>query len=73
MTIFDDLARDSVSKCFHNLHLASSEVGGGKIQKWCFFIANVLILREQLAPFEADMRVTERGLTFDGAGEAVRR
>lgn len=30
-------------------------------------------MREQLAPFEADMRSTERGLTFSGTGPAVRR
>ncbi|GMI44097.1 hypothetical protein TrCOL_g9310 [Triparma columacea] len=75
MPVFDDLCRTAVSKCLENLHLASGELSEleDKVQGWCFFIKNVLTLREQLAPFEADMRSTERGLTFSGTGPAVRR
>eukprot|EP00339_Tiarina_fusa_P009055 CAMPEP_0117008848 /NCGR_PEP_ID=MMETSP0472-20121206/8208_1 /TAXON_ID=693140 ORGANISM="Tiarina fusus, Strain LIS" /NCGR_SAMPLE_ID=MMETSP0472 /ASSEMBLY_ACC=CAM_ASM_000603 /LENGTH=818 /DNA_ID=CAMNT_0004710987 /DNA_START=23 /DNA_END=2479 /DNA_ORIENTATION=+ len=73
--VFEDIALQSVQSCTNCL-----KDGAAYIQKRrtvmdadLFLVKHLLILREQLSPFDIDLRSVERQLDFSDAGKAVSR
>ncbi|BDA42423.1 Conserved oligomeric Golgi complex subunit 3 [Coccomyxa sp. Obi] len=64
--VFAGLAQDAVSSCTTAVQLAARAVGrrSSSMDGQLFLIKQLLILREQIAPFEADFSVTEKDLDF---------
>jgi conserved oligomeric Golgi complex subunit 3 len=73
--VFEDIARDSVQACTRCLKVGSSYIlqRSGVIHADLFLVKHLLILREQLSPFDIELRSVERQLDFSDAGKAVSR
>eukprot|EP00535_Pseudo-nitzschia_heimii_P007991 CAMPEP_0197178156 /NCGR_PEP_ID=MMETSP1423-20130617/3523_1 /TAXON_ID=476441 /ORGANISM="Pseudo-nitzschia heimii, Strain UNC1101" /LENGTH=851 /DNA_ID=CAMNT_0042627841 /DNA_START=89 /DNA_END=2644 /DNA_ORIENTATION=+ len=73
--VFEDIALQSVQSCTRALRDGSKyiEKRSGKIHADLFLVKHLLILREQLSPFDIDLRSVERQLDFSDAGRAVSR
>jgi len=73
--VFEDMALSSVQACTQAL-----KDGGSFIQKTksvrdadLFLVSFLLVLREQLSPFDMELRTVERQLDFSNAGKAAAR
>lgn len=68
MAVFEDFARRCVVACVSTLKRASEEIkkasGDGQINGDLFLVRHLLVLREQLLPFEIRMQGTEKKLDF---------
>mmetsp|Transcript_10634 Transcript_10634/g.15004 ORF Transcript_10634/g.15004 Transcript_10634/m.15004 type:complete len:746 (+) Transcript_10634:2-2239(+) len=73
--VFEDIALHSVQSCTTSLQKAASTIAlkSGKLHADLFLVRNLLILREQLSPFDIQLRSLERQLDFSDAGKAVSR
>jgi len=73
--VFEDIARDSVQACTRCLKDAASVIlqKSGMMHADLFLVKHLLILREQLSPFDIELRSVERQLDFSDAGKAVSR
>mmetsp|Transcript_1616 Transcript_1616/g.3491 ORF Transcript_1616/g.3491 Transcript_1616/m.3491 type:complete len:847 (-) Transcript_1616:776-3316(-) len=73
--VFEDIALQSVQSCTRSLTDGSKyiEKRSGTIHADLFLVKHLLILREQLSPFDIDLRSVERQLDFSDAGRAVSR
>jgi len=73
--VFEDLARDSVQACTRCLKDGAAHIlsKSGVIHADLFLVKHLLILREQLSPFDIELRSVERQLDFSDAGKAVSR
>lgn len=73
--VFEDIARDSVQACIRCLKDGSSYIlqKSGVVHADLFLVKHLLILREQLSPFDIELRSVERQLDFSDAGKAVSR
>jgi len=73
--VFEDIARDSVQACTRCLKDGSSYISqkSGVLHADLFLVKHLLILREQLSPFDIELRSVERQLDFSDAGKAVSR
>jgi len=73
--VFEDIALQSVQSCARSLRDGSTyiEKKSGTIHADLFLVKHLLILREQLSPFDIDLRSVERQLDFSDAGRAVSR
>lgn len=73
--VFEDIALQSVQSCTRSLKDGSKyiEKQSGTIHADLFLVKHLLILREQLSPFDIDLRSVERQLDFSDAGRAVSR
>jgi len=73
--VFEDIALQSVQSCTQSLRDGSKyiEKRSGTIHGDLFLVKHLLILREQLSPFDIDLRSVERQLDFSDAGRAVSR
>jgi len=73
--VFEDIALQSVQSCTRALSDGSKyiEKRSGEIHADLFLVKHLLILREQLSPFDVDLRSVERQLDFSDAGRAVSR
>ena len=73
--VFEDIARDSVQACTRCLKDGSSYIlqKSGVVHADLFLVKHLLILREQLSPFDIELRSVERQLDFSDAGKAVSR
>jgi len=73
--VFEDIALQSVQSCTRSLSDGSKYIGkrSGTIHADLFLVKHLLILREQLSPFDIDLRSVERQLDFSDAGRAVSR
>jgi len=73
--VFEDIALQSVQSCTRSLKDGSKyiEKRSGTIHADLFLVKHLLILREQLSPFDIDLRSVERQLDFSDAGRAVSR
>jgi len=73
--VFEDIALQSVQSCTRSLADGSKyiEKRSGTIHADLFLVKHLLILREQLSPFDIDLRSVERQLDFSDAGRAVSR
>jgi len=74
-SIFEDIALSSVQSCTKQLKIGSSfiEKKSGVLHSDLFLVKHLLILREQLSPFDIELRSVERQLDFSDAGKAVSR
>jgi len=73
--VFEDIALQSVQSCTKSLKDGSVHVlrKSGQIHADLFLVKHLLILREQLSPFDIQLRSVERQLDFSEAGRAVTR
>jgi len=73
--VFEDIALQSVQSCTRSLRDGSKYIHkrSGIIHADLFLVKHLLILREQLSPFDIDLRSVERQLDFSDAGKAVSR
>eukprot|EP00531_Pseudo-nitzschia_arenysensis_P006063 CAMPEP_0116147324 /NCGR_PEP_ID=MMETSP0329-20121206/17692_1 /TAXON_ID=697910 /ORGANISM="Pseudo-nitzschia arenysensis, Strain B593" /LENGTH=849 /DNA_ID=CAMNT_0003643241 /DNA_START=138 /DNA_END=2687 /DNA_ORIENTATION=- len=73
--VFEDIALQSVQSCTRSLRDGSTyiEKKSGTLHADLFLVKHLLILREQLSPFDIDLRSVERQLDFSDAGRAVSR
>jgi len=73
--VFEDIALQLVQSCSISLMDGSKYIKkrSGTIHADLFLVKHLLILREQLSPFDIDLRSVERQLNFSDAGKAVSR
>ena len=73
--VFDDMALHSVRSCTKCLKDGAEYIKShkGEIHSDLFLVKHFLILREQLSPFDIELRSVERQLDFSDAGKAVAR
>merc|ERR1712194_642445 len=73
--VFEDIALQSVQSCTRSLRDGSKHIQkrSGTIHADLFLVKYLLTLREQLSPFDIDLRSVERQLDFSDAGKAVSR
>jgi len=71
--VFEDIAQQSVQSCTRSLKEGASVILGnsGIIHSDLFLVKHLLILREQLSPFDIQLRAVERQLDFSDTGKAV--
>ena len=71
--IFEDLARRAVELCVHSLSTGAQGVRRWKTQLHgdLFLVRHLLILREQLMPFDMNLQVVEKTLDFSPTGSAL--
>ncbi|KAH8549971.1 Sec34-like family-domain-containing protein [Umbelopsis sp. PMI_123] len=72
-TVFEDLAQEAVSICKQSLAIASENVSmnHSKLDGQLFLIKHLLILKEQLAPFEANLVHAGKELDFSHVNVAL--
>mmetsp|Transcript_1833 Transcript_1833/g.2706 ORF Transcript_1833/g.2706 Transcript_1833/m.2706 type:complete len:848 (+) Transcript_1833:73-2616(+) len=74
--VFEDIARESIQACARSLKEGSLVIlqrSSSQMHADLFLVKHLLILREQLSPFDMDLRSVERQLDFSDAGKAVSR
>jgi len=73
--VFAGLAQDAVTACTASVQLASRAVAkkSGLMHGQLFLIKQLLILREQIAPFDADFSHVEKDLDFSHMRSHLRR
>ena len=73
--VFEDIALHSVQACTGSLKSAAAYIKQrkGQMHSDLFLVKHLLILREQLSPFDIELRSVERQLDFSDAGKAVAR
>jgi conserved oligomeric Golgi complex subunit 3 len=72
--VFEDLAGEAVGLCTDSLKHGSLEVTakcGDSIEGDLFLIKHLLILREQLTPFEINFSQLKRKLDFTSTGKVL--
>ena len=67
------MALSAVQSCTKCLKQAAERIEAGKLDSDLFLVKHLLILREQLSPFDIELRSVERQLDFSDAGKAVAR
>ena len=74
-SVFEDMALHSVQACTRCLKDGAAHIRqhSGDIHADLFLVKHLLILREQLSPFDIELRSVERQLDFSEAGKAVAR
>eukprot|EP00591_Stephanopyxis_turris_P000780 CAMPEP_0195514778 /NCGR_PEP_ID=MMETSP0794_2-20130614/6062_1 /TAXON_ID=515487 /ORGANISM="Stephanopyxis turris, Strain CCMP 815" /LENGTH=876 /DNA_ID=CAMNT_0040643093 /DNA_START=103 /DNA_END=2733 /DNA_ORIENTATION=- len=73
--VFEDIALQAVQSCTKCLKEGSMTIlqKQGLLHSDLFLVKHLLILREQLSPFDIQLRAVERQLDFSEAGKAVTR
>jgi hypothetical protein len=73
--VFEDLAHEAVSVCVASLGSAARAItrAKGSEHGQLFLLRHLLILREQIQPFDANFAITENSLDFSRLSEAVSR
>jgi conserved oligomeric Golgi complex subunit 3 len=74
-SVFEDLALQSIQACTKSLKDGATFIlkRQGVLHADLFLVKHLLILREQLSPFDMELRTVERQLDFSDAGKAVAR
>eukprot|EP01094_Clydonella_sp_ATCC50884_P016978 TRINITY_DN2875_c0_g1_i2.p1 TRINITY_DN2875_c0_g1~~TRINITY_DN2875_c0_g1_i2.p1 ORF type:complete len:886 (+),score=203.84 TRINITY_DN2875_c0_g1_i2:36-2660(+) len=72
--IFEDLAQEAVSECSLSLGKAAEAIKANKgdIHSHLFLVRHLMLLREQISPFEIEFCVEERNLDFSQMKGAFR-
>ena len=70
--VFESLAQDALSKCTETLIAASNEIGKkqSKVDASLFLIKHLLVLREQINPFDIHFSITAKQLDFTTTANA---
>eukprot|EP00978_Attheya_sp_CCMP212_P035419 scaffold154147_cov46-Attheya_sp.AAC.1 len=73
--VFEDIALQSVQACTKCLKDGGATIRNksGVVHADLFLVKHLLILREQLSPFDIQLRAVERQLDFSDAGKAMSR
>lgn len=73
MEIFRELAQDAIQECTISLKKASAEISATttSIHGDLFLIKHLLILREQITPFEITFATTSKALDFTTTADAM--
>ena len=74
--VFEDVALQSVQSCAKALKDAASQLEAkhrGSLDSELFLVKHLLILREQLSPFDVELKSIQRQLDFSEAGKAMTR
>ena len=74
--VFEDIALQSVQSCAKALKDAASQLEAkhrGSLDSELFLVKHLLILREQLSPFDVELKSIQRQLDFSEAGKAMTR
>ena len=73
--IFQGLSQEALANCVLSLTAASTKITehSSQLDATLFLIKHLLILREQIAPFQADFTVKETGLDFARTRHAAMR
>lgn len=73
--VFEDMALTAVQACTRSLKDGATYIRArkGTLHGDLFLVKHLLILREQLSPFDMELRSVERQLDFSDAGKAVAR
>ena len=73
--VFEDMARTAVQSCTASLKHGAAYIQKrkGNLDSDLFLVKHLLILREQLSPFDLEWQTVERQLDFSEAGRAVSR
>ncbi|GAQ88312.1 oligomeric Golgi complex component 3 [Klebsormidium nitens] len=73
--IFTGLAQEAISLCSMSIQRASKSIAkkAGSLDGQLFVVKHLLILREQIAPFDIDFAVTYKELDFSHMLEHMRR
>jgi conserved oligomeric Golgi complex subunit 3 len=71
--VFEDIARRAVELCVHTLSTGAVGVRRWKTQLHgdLFLVRHLLILREQLMPFDMNLQVVTKTLDFSSTGSAL--
>jgi hypothetical protein len=72
--VFEDFARRSVEECVQSLRRGAAAVakkGSSELVAALFLVRHLLVLREQLLPFDIRLQGTEKRLDFSSTGEAL--
>ncbi|KAL7571775.1 hypothetical protein ACA910_002866 [Epithemia clementina (nom. ined.)] len=71
--VFEDLALNSIQACTAALKDGAQFIRTAKSQRdaHLFLVQHLLILREQVSPFDLELRTVERQLDFSEAGKAM--
>lgn len=71
--VFEDMALQSVQACTGCLKDGAAYIKkrNGQMHSDLFLVRHLLILREQLSPFDIELRSVERQLDFSAAGKSV--
>ncbi|CEP06997.1 hypothetical protein [Parasitella parasitica] len=71
--VFEDLAQEAVSLCNASLQKASESVAAlkSRLDGQLFLIKNLLVLKEQLAPFEANLVHAGKTLDFSHTADSL--
>lgn len=73
-SVFEDFARRSVDECVQSLRRGAEAVrkkSGDEMVGSLFLVRHLLVLREQLIPFDIRLQGSERKLDFGPTGEAL--
>ena len=73
MEIFRELAQDAIQECTISLKKASAEISTtqSSLHGELFLIKHLLILREQITPFEITFATTSKALDFTTTADAM--
>lgn len=73
--VFEEMALEAVQACTKSLKDGAAYIKQRKgiVHSDLFMVKHMLILREQLSPFDIELRSVERQLDFSDAGKAVAR
>jgi len=73
MTVFDDFALFAVKECSLSMRRGMDAIVGDdhEMDRKLFYIKHLLLLREQLVPFDIQLRTVSRSLDFSKTGEAI--
>ena len=72
--VFEDIALQSVQGCTKCLRDAANRIAStnvGVFDSDLFLVKHMLVLREQLSPFDVELKTIQRQLDFSEAGKAV--
>jgi hypothetical protein len=73
--VFEDMALQSVQSCTRYLKIGASHIkhSKGQMHSDLFLVKHLLILREQLSPFDIELRCVERQFEFSEADKTAAR
>ncbi|KAL1520628.1 hypothetical protein AB1Y20_022202 [Prymnesium parvum] len=74
-TVFEGLAQEALTETASSVTRAAAAIRstGGTVEANLFSVSQLLILREQIAPFESDFAITQKALDFTHTRQMLRQ